>query len=449
MGEDCRELRDLLVAHSMPELQDVSAADRATLDGHLRDCPDCRNLRAALREDEARLTGFVAAREESLARIAAAIDEGISATVPQSPPAAPPRGLRHPGWRLALAACLVIVVFLGIDLFTREGGPGVVWADVISQVESANAYICRRVEKRSGEPALEMVEYRSAAFGLRQDIFRKGRLQASQYIDPGAGVLYALVHRDHTWLRQRLDPETVDELKRLSDAKEIVRSFRDQEHRSLGRRRIDGRTAEGIEIADPAGWSAIYSEGSWRLWVDLETQWPVRIELTGVARGGKVHKTYTLTEFQWNPPLSAEDFRVDIPPDYKLIADLAPVTITEDGALTGLRDYARLTGKYPGALDLATAISEAEKILDSRHNGYTRAAGRDLEALFTIRNACEFHQVLQDSGASPEYHGATVGPEDFDRVLLRWRLEDGSCRTVFGDLRAITEAAPQEESERR
>ena len=48
------------------------------------------------------------------------------------------------------------------------------------------------------------------------------------------------------------------------------------------------------------------------------------------------------------------------------------------------------------------------------------------------------HSHLLREGREPEYFGATVGPGDSDTVLMRWNLDDGHCRVIYGDLRAET-----------
>ena len=42
---------------------------------------------------------------------------------------------------------------------------------------------------------------------------------------------------------------------------------------------------------------------------------------------------------------------------------------------------------------------------------------------------------LEAEGKEPAYSGATVTAADSDKVLLRWKLDDGRCRVIFGDLR--------------
>ena len=390
MSNDCRNIRDLLVAES---LHDLGPGQAEAVEGHLAQCPDCRNFRDLLAGDDRDLDAFVGAAGNRLEDLRDRIMDDVAAM----DPAIGRRAISPVFWRWAAAAAVLVAVVLGLDQMSRDQGPGVVWADVIARVAEAQDFICRRIEKTDGEPALDMVEYRSGEFGMRQEIYEEGRHQATQYIIPREKMLYALVHRDHTWMRQGMTDEQIAELREQTNARAIVGSFREQEFEGLGRRKIDGRMAEGIEIVDPPEWRTVYESGAWRLWVDLETQWPVRIELEGTAVAGRLRKTYTLTDFQWNPALTAKDFEVEIPGDYRLIADIPAMEATEEQTIDALRDYARLVGgRYPSRLSLATVIGEATEVLEAKHDGYDEAAGRDLESLFTMRSACEFYESLEE-----------------------------------------------------
>lgn len=48
--------------------------------------------------------------------------------------------------------------------------------------------------------------------------------------------------------------------------------------------------------------------------------------------------------------------------------------------------------------------------------------------------------VILRENADAAYHGKTVGPEDKTKVLLRWKLDDGTYEVIYGDLRS--EAVP-------
>ncbi len=49
-----------------------------------------------------------------------------------------------------------------------------------------------------------------------------------------------------------------------------------------------------------------------------------------------------------------------------------------------------------------------------------------------------FYQKLANEQREPEYFGTTVKPGDSAAVLLKWRLDDGRYRVIYGDLRAET-----------
>ena len=49
-----------------------------------------------------------------------------------------------------------------------------------------------------------------------------------------------------------------------------------------------------------------------------------------------------------------------------------------------------------------------------------------------------FYKMLANEEREPEYFGATVKPGDSKAVLLKWKLDDGRYRVIYGDLRVET-----------
>ena len=45
------------------------------------------------------------------------------------------------------------------------------------------------------------------------------------------------------------------------------------------------------------------------------------------------------------------------------------------------------------------------------------------------------NSILREN-ADAAYYGKEVGPDDKDKVLLRWKLDDGRYTVIFGDLRS-------------
>lgn len=54
-----------------------------------------------------------------------------------------------------------------------------------------------------------------------------------------------------------------------------------------------------------------------------------------------------------------------------------------------------------------------------------------------------FYQELVGDNRDPTYYGQTVEPGEAEKVLLRWRLDDGLYRVIFGDLSARTISAKE------
>ena len=54
-----------------------------------------------------------------------------------------------------------------------------------------------------------------------------------------------------------------------------------------------------------------------------------------------------------------------------------------------------------------------------------------------------FEQTVDIFQYKPDaaYYGKTVGPSDKDKVLLRWKLDDGRYEVIFGDLHSETVTA--------
>jgi outer membrane lipoprotein-sorting protein len=137
--------------------------------------------------------------------------------------------------------------------------------------------------------------------------------------------------------------------------------------------------------------------------------------------------------------------------------------VTEESAIEGLKSFADILGHYPKNLnftnlgqELASFTSELS-LKDS--NSLTEAglkykqelmkASLDKERLKemikeTMKKSMEmmrpgmFYMKLVQEKKEPAYYGDVVGPNDADKVLLRWKISDSEYRVIFGDLRAET-----------
>ena len=61
-----------------------------------------------------------------------------------------------------------------------------------------------------------------------------------------------------------------------------------------------------------------------------------------------------------------------------------------------------------------------------------------MELTTSITGLSTFNSLLIQGKKEPVYHGDIVTPQDFDKVLMRWKLSDNEYRVIFGGLHTET-----------
>ncbi len=193
---------------------------------------------------------------------------------------------------------------------------------------------------------------------------------------------------------------------------------------------IDGVKAPRYDLtiadADKRQWH-------YRVWVDPETKRVLRVEfalLPGKEPTAEGVVAVRLERFEWD--VKTEGLFDTTPPAGFRLSAVKP-SEAEDKMTTmivaALRTYREAAGGYPKdePFDATKAGAELEKL--------TKKPETETLKGFVLVT------VLQSVGKEASYHGKTVGPNDKDRVLFRWKLDDGKYRVIFGDLRAETASA--------
>jgi outer membrane lipoprotein-sorting protein len=429
MNDRCTEIRERLEETLHAELPPGEAA---AVEKHLADCADCRDYRGALLEDDMLLTGMTRSIDTRIERMEERVMESIAAqTVSRKR-----SSLRWPA-RVALAAAAALVLIVGWNLIFRGTGGNVAWADVIARVRDAQDFICRIDRVATPWDSVDIVAYHSKKYGQKKVMHIDGKLAAEVFVRPDEKVIHLLHHKDEAYVTIGLTSSDAKGLTDMTSAKDLVEYFHSYEYREIGTRDIDGVKAKGIEVSDPAMWAGKQEEGSVRLWVDASTNWPVLIERDFTSDEGKVHISETYRDFQWNPSLSKEDFEFEVPEGYGTL-DFGETKEGEEGAIEGLRAYASLTdGRYPGDPAFDTAASEIRKDRD-RLLEKGEWGPDEIKVFFKVRGLSVFYAELVEKGVEVEYNGSTVGSTDYDKVLMRWKLDEGRWRVIYGDLRAET-----------
>jgi len=218
--------------------------------------------------------------------------------------------------KLGIAAAVVAVLGIGIMEFLGTGGTsGVVWAEVAKNVEASRGVIFRVRPTGSRDPNDDwpngyQIKWRSPAV-TRGDKYRGGQIYRVYYYNLDAKTTIFVAHDAQSYNKEALSDEQVQRMradKPWTDPQGLLNLALSVEHHALGQKTINGVLCEGIEATGPDG-----STG--RLWVGVETGYPVLVEIEAIDKGGIRH-TSTMDQFRWNVDLSAEGVEPEIPGDY-------------------------------------------------------------------------------------------------------------------------------------
>jgi outer membrane lipoprotein-sorting protein len=212
--------------------------------------------------------------------------------------------------------------------------------------------------------------------------------------------------------------------------------------RDLGTKEISGKIVRGFEIeikkVDPEG----SVPGRAEIWLDPQSNLPVLVRCDGM-KGLGYSNTQEDRDIQWNIDLDPKLFDPTPPAGY---TDATPKRLTSEEQVRQVTDMLKVVaeargGRYPPEKTLGIdTIEDFFKMLglvkwprDEKEEN----AGKASKAY------TEFGVLIEIQACNPDfaYNGKTVGPNDKDKVLLRWKLDDGRYEVIFGDLRAETVTA--------
>jgi outer membrane lipoprotein-sorting protein len=228
--------------------------------------------------------------------------------------------------KLGIAAAIIAVIGIGIVEFLGTGSKsGVVWAEVARKVEANRGFIFHQRLRITSPDRPEQVAYvvaYHAGSRVRQDysLQPEGQLFKSSYYDFDAKTATHVRHDEKTSLHVPLTERTLQSRETgWLNPKDWVRQVVSSKYTELGRGTIEGVQCEGIETTDPTFADANPPATSMvaRLWVGVETGYPVQLEVNSTHDGGKIQFEALCGRFQWDVELSPSLFEPDIPPDYK------------------------------------------------------------------------------------------------------------------------------------
>jgi hypothetical protein len=379
--------------------------------------------------------------------------------------------------RLAAAAVIVIAVLIGIHQFGRSI-ESVALADVLQKVEQVQAFIYKMKMNTTGnmQPGMPVGEQQieatmtiSTEYGIKMDMDMNTvvngavqKMRQLMYILPNEKKIYMIMPEQKQYVQMEFDESILARMKKQSnDPREFLKQIVNSKYTDIGESVIDGIEVEGFQTTDPAV-VGYMEEVNVILWVDRETELPV-LEEMHYKINEQMQMEGKLYDFQWDVPLTADEFKPVIPQDYTtaLPSGYKLPSASEDGAIEGLRFCNQLLGRYPKKIDMINLMNEIVAIKDS--NSPTEAVlklreemkadvnnlpdeekiKKIIDVMRPVQSLGLFHMMLVQDKKEPAYYGESVTPADADKVLLRWKVSDGEYRVIFGDLQVETVTAEE------
>jgi len=218
-------------------------------------------------------------------------------------------------------------------------------------------------------------------------------------------------------------------------------TFSGQADRLLGTKEIDGKTAKGFEIQARKIDPDIYS-GPIEIWIDAQSNLPVLIRYEMKTSG--VPATIRMAGFRWNLDLDPKLFDPAPPEGYaERVLSASPLNDQVRKITEGLKLYAKYSGGHYPRVKMLYGDVTRDEFVNLSGAPYPPKGEADLkdarvkEMYDATWGFSTINQILRENGDAA-YHGKTVGPDDKDKVLLRWKLDDGSYEVIYGDLRSET-----------
>jgi len=228
--------------------------------------------------------------------------------------------MKNPIIKLAAAVFAVAVVLGLLKLIDGDSTAGIVWADVMAKLQTSRGVIFRKTEHivpdTYGRGADFDMNYYSSTKS-RVDGYKGGQINKTIYSDCNTKTV-VLVDNYHKSYVKAVGEERMPDSFKMADPKSMVERFLSREHKKLGQETIDGVLCEGIETMNPAFYGSNKPPESVmaRIWVSVETEYPVQIEGEYSSADGQTHFDFVQDQFQWDVDLDERIFEPNIPAGY-------------------------------------------------------------------------------------------------------------------------------------
>lgn len=358
------------------------------------------------------------------------------------------------------AAAIVIIGISALFLFPRNPS-SIALADVYAKVQQAQAFMYKMSMTMTGSmmegmPAQNMemdtTVIISAKYGMKMEnkvhlIDQNKTTTQEIYFVPNEGAMIQVMPEEKKYMRMEFSEDLIQRIREESqDPREMIKQMLDSEYTDLGFSEIDGIKVQGFQSDDPAHTGGVTDESTITLWIDIDTWLPIQSDLS-MKSGPDGQMKGIIKNFQWNIDVNPDEFVPVIPEGYEEMGSIKIPEMNEDAVIVGLKKFVELTEQYPENLNVINLIQEASKAWQSKTNIKEKIKNQEItdqEFMQQIQNEVMpmqglgmFYMTLVQDKKDPAYYGNQLTPDDVDAVLMRWKLDNGKYKVVFGDLSTV------------
>jgi hypothetical protein len=370
--------------------------------------------------------------------------------------------MRSPITKLAMAAVVIITAGLAIYYFAGEGAQKCcAWTKIADKVAQVKTCVCNLHIHTSSATLgqqgqqIESKMFISSDYGTKLETYLEGILMQQTYVNPSEKAMITVMPAQKKYMRMALIDDHTGKMKsQMQDPRDMVTNFisgQSGQYKELGKETLNGVEVKGIEVNNPPVMKGIYSNFIGRMWVDVATEYPVRMEIEAEIGTGeqKTSMVMVMDGFEWGVELAPALFKPNIPSDYKMMGEMKMPGHDEASAIEGLRVFAEMAdGRYPSQMEVMTLTKESAEIYGKKLGDKgTKPSDEQMQqmtaTMVKFQAPVLFYTKLIHDDNDPAYYGKDVTPGDANSLLMRWKISDGTYRVVFGDLSAENVTAEQ------
>jgi outer membrane lipoprotein-sorting protein len=340
--------------------------------------------------------------------------------------------MRHPASRIAILVMFAVAA-IGIFWLLGSGAAHVAYAHLVEpllKAKTATFTITIRVNDKNEKDVPIGLAFVSGS-ALRIEMSKDGNRQIN-ITDAVKGQSLSLDPQTKQAMLTRTTGAPVggQSAGMLEEIRQFLTPSNDQTgitRESLGERQVDARKLVGYRVASPVM--------TVEVWGDPKTLLP-ELLIQRMAAFPSVETR--MSDFQFDVKLDPSLFSLDPPDGYQVTEQKVDVSpSTENDLMSGLREYAKLSGGlFPDALNSETAIA-ATKIMRGKTSSDPPTKDEQSaasEAENTMRRGFAFPLFLGPE-TSAHYAGKGVELDAKDRPILLYKPKGAKTyRVVYADL---------------